>query len=183
MFVLIVAGVFLFSFFAFAIVELSHYDRYRPSIVLQQLSRWYLYLESYVFVLFLLSSTNIIFVGRKSIVCVRLCVYFFCFVFLLFLTLFCLLHATVDATDPLSSRPAFSRPSLSLVDAFFVRCFWLFSCQRAMPVEVTPFCWEHTLNTVKNLPSIKVRIAVITITLIWSPWLAVYCCKDYLEAG
>ncbi|CAM9569908.1 unnamed protein product [Ectocarpus sp. 12 AP-2014] len=25
----------------------------------------------------------------------------------------------------------------------------------AMPVEVTPFCWEHTLNTVKNLPSIK----------------------------
>lgn len=25
-----------------------------------------------------------------------------------------------------------------------------------MPVEVTPFCWEHTLNTVKNLPSIKV---------------------------
>lgn len=42
---------------------------------------------------------------------------------------------------------------------FRVICLLLLPCAavRAMPVEVTPFCWEHTLNTIKSLPSIKVR--------------------------
>lgn len=40
--------------------------------------------------------------------------------------------------------------------AFCTPAFELLPGARAMPVEVTPFCWEHTLNTVKNLPSIKV---------------------------